>query len=94
MINTEEIHYLTTEDFVKQMAELCSAMRDLANDMEIFVNLFVNERYMTATEVSDMLKCSVQQIPREIPCNHIGRNYLYHLSDVQKWLNSTKSRRS
>ena len=94
MIQTDDIHYLTTEDYQQQVKDIVASIREQLNDIEILTDLFINERYLTASEVATMLKCSVQQIPRDIPCNHIGRNYLYHLSDVQKWLTKTKSRRA
>ncbi len=94
MIDVNDLQYLTTEDFVKMMTELFDAQRALLNDQELLMKKFANDRYLTALEVAEMLKISATQIPRDIPCAHIGRSYIYSKADIDKWIMTHKRTRS
>lgn len=94
MLNVDEINHLTTEDFLERYKEIQASIRDQMNDLETLVGLYINDRYLTSTEVAERMRCTIQQIPRDIPCNHIGRNYIYKLSDVEKYLSRTRKART
>lgn len=91
MIDVSEIQFLTEEDFLKRIEQNNAAIRDLINDNSVLIKLYATDRKMTVTETAEYLKCPVQSIPKEIPCVHIGRNYLYSYADIQKFI--TKHRK-
>lgn len=91
MIDTDDIVYLTTEKYTELTKEIIATVRDLCNDLEILTAKFSQDRYLSSEEVAERLRCTIQQIPRDIPCNHIGRNYIYKLSDVEKFLSDRKA---
>lgn len=91
MIDTDDIAYMTSDKYMQLTKEILASIRDLCNDLDILTTKFTHDRYLSSTEVAERLKCSVQQIPRDIPCNHIGRNYIYALSDLEKYLNDKKT---
>lgn len=94
MIDVNDLQYLTTEDFEKMIKELFDAQRALLNDQELVIMKYIKDRYLSTLEVAEMLKCSATQIPKDIPCAHIGRNYIYSKSDVEKWVFNHKKTRS
>lgn len=91
MIDVEDVTYLTTEDFVEKSTEIIAAIRELSNDLELLVKRYVNEKYLTTNEVAELLRCSPSAIPRELPCVHWGRNYLYCMSDIDKFFKSKRT---
>ena len=93
MIDVNDLQYLTTEDFEKMIKEFFDAQRALLNDQELVITRYIKDRYLSTVEVAEMLKCTPGQIPKDIPCVHLGRNYIFSKADVEKWFNSHKKMR-
>lgn len=93
MINVNDIFYLTSEDYINQVKEISASIREQLNDIDILTDKFIKDGYLNQIEVAEYLHCSVQQIPREIPCAHIGRMWLYRRSDIEKFMSVHRKRR-
>jgi hypothetical protein len=90
MIDADELVFMTSEDYTKEMKERQAAIRDLLNDIDVLTSRFLNERNLTAEETAEYLRCRVDQIPYQIPCVHRGRDYLYKQVDIEKWLRENR----
>lgn len=94
MIDCDELVWMTKDDFKKEITERAAAVRDLLNDMEVLVASYANDRNLTRPEVAEYLRCEPASIPKEIPCAHIGRNWIYKMCEVEKWLRkNTRSKK-
>lgn len=94
MLDIEDLKYLTTEDYLKEVGALAATVRDLLNDIELLTKMYVEDKNLTSVEVADFFRCERTQIPRDIPCVKIGRNYLYKKSDIDKWIADHKNFRN
>ncbi len=86
MVDYDDLVYMTKEDFVEQINQRQQAIRDLLNDIDVLIASYVNSRNLTRDEAAKVLRCEPTGIPKEIPCVHFGRNWLYRQCDVDKWL--------
>ena len=93
MIAVDELVFMTTEDFTAEIKERMAAIRDMLNDIDVLTSRFLNERNLTAEETAAYLRCERDQIPYQIPCVHRGREYLYKLVDIEKWLSGNRKPR-
>lgn len=94
MIKADEIYYLQNEDYIKQVKEITASIRDQLNDIDILTEKFLKDGYWNQNEVAEYLHCTVPQIPRAIPCSHIGRSYLFKRSDVEKFIHELRKTRN
>lgn len=94
MIDIDELKYLISEDYLKEISSISATIKDLLNDMELLTKVYIEDKNMTSVEVATFFRCETSQIPKEIPCIKIGRNYLYKKSDIDKWLLDHKRNRS
>jgi len=93
MIDANDIIHMTKEDFLTEIKVRQSAIRDMLNDMDTLIAAYVNDTNLTAAETAEYLRCEISQIPPQIPCVHRGRDYLYKISDIEKWLRESKKPR-
>lgn len=93
MIDIGELQFLTQENFLEKIMQNNAMIRELLNDNEVLVKAYVSDKRMTSEEVADYLRCNVANIPKDIYCTRIGRNYVYSLSDVNAYLNRNKKAR-
>ena len=93
MIDIDDLIHMTKEDFLEEIKERQASIRDLLNDIDVLITRYVNDRNLTASETAEYLRCEVSQIPPQIHCVHRGRDYLYKISDIEKWLRENKKSR-
>jgi hypothetical protein len=93
MIDADELVYMTKEDFLQEIKERQGIIRDLLNDIDVLISRYVNDVNLTAAETAERLRCDISQIPPQIPCVHRGRDYLYKVTDIEKWLRDNKKPR-
>jgi len=80
---------MTQEDFLHEIEERQSAIRDLQNDISLLIKAYVLDRNLTSQETADYLRCDVKQIPSDIPRTMVTRTKaLYKLSTINGWLKS------
>lgn len=90
MVDTNDLVFITEEDFLKEIKERQSAIRDLLNDIDILINYYVSDRNLTSDECADFLKCSKEQLPLDLPYTPVGRRRLYKKSDIERWMKNHK----
>lgn len=94
MIDFDELVWMDKEDFLKEITQRMSAVRDMLNDIDVLISSYVNNKNMTLQEVAAYMRCEPANVPKEIPSVHVGRRWLYKQVEVDKWLRAnTRSRK-
>ena len=83
--------YPDKESIKDGFTRIMANIREDLSDMELLMRRVIDGRtYMTKEEVAAMLKCGEDELPQKLVKYHVGRNYLYKLSDIFEFVESRR----
>lgn len=87
-LNTE---YPDKESIQEAFDRITARLRNDIMDMELLFKRIIDGRtYISIEDASALLRCSSDELPNKLPKYHVGRNYLYKVSDIIEFVESRK----
>lgn len=87
-LNTE---YPDKESIMEAFDRVTSRLRNDLLDLEFLFKRIIDGRtYISTEDAAKLLCCNSDELPTKLPKYHVGRNYLYKISDVIEFVESRK----